>query len=104
MTEIPQDGVWFQLIANGSVSVNTGPNGLQRLDSVVKIAEEEGIFLILSLTNNWNPRPEVDNTPVVAVQGNVRRDATLGTGNNLPRNFLSNDFGALSVKCYLQIS
>ena len=91
---IPTNGTWFQLIANDTATVNTGPNGLQRLDKVVELAEEHGIHLMLSLTNNWNPRPLLDNiddgSGVIA-----RRDVTSGTGNELPRNVLSNDYGML---------
>lgn len=95
---IPVNGTWFQLIANGTTSVNLGPNGLQKLDKVVQFAEEAGVLLIMSLTNNWNPRPLLDNTTVVPVDGLARRDVTTGTNNSLPRNFLSNDFGALVPK------
>jgi mannan endo-1,4-beta-mannosidase len=74
---VPDTGVWFQLISNGVTSVNTGPNGLQRLDRVVEIAESMGMYIMLTLTNNWNPGlppTGADNT-------------------TLPRNFLSNDYG-----------
>ena len=37
-----------------SYSLNTGANGLERLDIVVRLAEEFGIKLILTFTNNWN--------------------------------------------------
>jgi mannan endo-1,4-beta-mannosidase len=89
---IPTNGTWFALISNDSntVTVNTGPNGLQKLDKIVQLAEQYGIYLILTLTNNWNPRPLLDNIP----DGSVgRRDETSGTGNSLPRNVLSNDYG-----------
>ncbi|KAL5511862.1 hypothetical protein ACEPAH_5080 [Sanghuangporus vaninii] len=96
--EIPGDGTWFQVIQNGTTSVNTGPDGLQKLDMVVKAAEDAGILLILSLTNNWNPRPLLDNTTAVPVDGSLgRRDVTVGTNNSLPRNFLSNDFGGMDA-------
>jgi mannan endo-1,4-beta-mannosidase len=62
----------------------------------VELAEEHGIHLMLSLTNNWNPRPLLDNiddgSGVIA-----RRDVTSGTGNELPRNVLSNDYGGMDV-------
>ena len=91
---IPVNGTWFQLIANGTTSVNLGPTGLQRLDKVVQFAEEAGVLLIMSLTNNWNPRPLLDNTTAEPVDTLTRRDVTTGTNNSLPRNFLSNDYGA----------
>lgn len=82
---VPSTGTWFQLIANGTTSVNEGPNGLQKLDTVVRLAEKHGIYLMLTLTNNWNPRPLFD--------GGLKRDVTPGTDNDLPRNTLSNDYG-----------
>jgi hypothetical protein len=88
---IPENGTWFQLIGNGTTTVNNGPNGLQRLDTVVQLAEKHGIFLQLALTNNWNPLPLVDNTTTGL--GIISRDVTHGTNNSLPRNTLSNDYG-----------
>jgi mannan endo-1,4-beta-mannosidase len=69
---VPDGGTWFQLIQNGTQTINEGPNGLQRLDAVVEIAEELGMFVLLTLTNNWNPTD---------------------TNTSLPRNYLSNDYG-----------
>jgi mannan endo-1,4-beta-mannosidase len=88
---IPENGIWFQLIGNGTTTVNNGPNGLQRLDKVVQLAEKHGIFLQLALTNNWNPLPLVDKTTTGL--GMISRDVTHGTNNSLPRNYLSNDYG-----------
>lgn len=89
---IPQNGTWFQLVANGTTSVNTGPNGLQKLDTVVRLAEKHGILLHMALTNNWNPLPLVDGP-----DGFTRRDVTKGTNNKFPRNTLSNDYGGMDV-------
>lgn len=88
---VPTNGTWFQLVRNGTVSINDGPNGLQKLDTVVQMAEELGLYLILSLTNNWYPLPlqPVDSTIST-------RDVTPGTNNSLPRNYLSNDYGQRS--------
>lgn len=72
--QIPDSGTWFQLIANCTTQINNGPNGLQKLDTILQLAEKHGIFVILSLTNNWNPR-------------------ATGAHFNTPRNFLSNDYG-----------
>ncbi|THH10210.1 hypothetical protein EW145_g1499 [Phellinidium pouzarii] len=96
---IPTNGTWFQLIQNGTTLINNGTNGLQKLDKVVQLAEEAGVLLILSLTNNWNPLPLIDNTTIVPVDGSslARRDVTLGTNNTLPRNTLSNDFGGMDA-------
>jgi len=92
---IPEIGTWFQLIANGTTSINNGTNGLQRLDKVVELAEAHGIYLLLSLTNNWNPLPLLDN---VTIDNSLsRRDVTQGTNNTLPRNTLSNDYGGMDV-------
>ncbi|EHL00426.1 putative mannan endo-1,4-beta-mannosidase A [Glarea lozoyensis 74030] len=35
-------------------SINTGANGLQRLDAVVRAAEKHGIKLIIPFVNNWS--------------------------------------------------
>jgi mannan endo-1,4-beta-mannosidase len=75
---VPAEGTWFQLIANGTLTINNGTNGLQRLDKVVDLAEQHGIYLLLALTNNWNPF-----NPTVSPIAN-------GTLN---RNILSNDYG-----------
>ena len=79
VTEIPAAGSWLQLIANGTTTINTGANGLQRLDKLIELAAEQGIYVIFSLTNNWNP---------VAMQSSGS-----GTPPSLPRGFLSNDYG-----------
>lgn len=86
---IPVNGTWFQLIGNGTTTINNGTNGLQKLDTLVSLAEKHGIFLQLSLTNNWNPLPLLDDTTA----GVSARDVTQGTNNSLPRNTLSNDYG-----------
>jgi mannan endo-1,4-beta-mannosidase len=47
-------GVWFQSFISGSDPViNTGSNGLERLDAVVAAAETYGISLIINFVNNW---------------------------------------------------
>jgi len=78
---IPVNGTWFQLIGNGTTSVNTGANGLQKLDTVIKLAEKHGLFVQLALTNNWNPEDKINASPIT------------GTNNSLPRNVLSNNYG-----------
>lgn len=97
VSEIPVNGTWFQLIANGTTSVNTGPNGLQKLDMVLAAAEANNVTIILSLTNNWNPLPLIDNSTAVSSEEVFRRDVTVGTNNSLPRNSLSNDFGTITA-------
>ncbi|KAJ5099279.1 hypothetical protein N7532_006280 [Penicillium argentinense] len=51
----PTDGkVYFQLLQNGTATINTGSDGLQRLDYVVAAAEKRGIKLIINFVNNWS--------------------------------------------------
>jgi mannan endo-1,4-beta-mannosidase len=51
---IDPQSVWFQSLPKWNpVSINTGANGLQRLDAVVKAAEKYGIKLIIPFVN-WN--------------------------------------------------
>lgn len=76
---IPDNGTWFQLIANGTTSINYGTHGLQKLDKVVELAKKHGIYLLLSLTNNWNPMLDIDDSePTIA---------------SFPRNTLCNSYG-----------
>ncbi|EAW13727.1 putative endo-1,4-beta-mannosidase [Aspergillus clavatus NRRL 1] len=54
---IPGSGtVYFQLHdkATGTSTINTGANGLQRLDYVISAAEKHGIKLIIPFVNNWD--------------------------------------------------
>lgn len=44
---------WFQRLENGRLIQNSGPDGLQRLDSLIAAAEEFGLRLILPLVNYW---------------------------------------------------
>jgi len=54
VTSTPSDGtVYFQSFAGGQPQINTGADGLQRLDAVVKSAEAHGIKLIINFVNNW---------------------------------------------------
>ncbi|KUJ19886.1 glycoside hydrolase family 5 protein [Mollisia scopiformis] len=55
VTSTPSSGtVWFQSFVTGSSPViNTGTDGLQRLDYVVQSAEAHGISLIINFVNNW---------------------------------------------------
>jgi mannan endo-1,4-beta-mannosidase len=45
--------VYYQSFINGEAKINTGANGLERLDYVVKSAEENGVKLIINFVNNW---------------------------------------------------
>lgn len=84
METIPTTGTWLQLVQNGTTTINEGPNGLQKLDAVVQMAEQHGLYVILSLTNNWNPVPNTTTT------GNASTQVLASTTS---RNTLSNDFG-----------
>ncbi|KAF8559570.1 glycoside hydrolase family 5 protein [Imleria badia] len=94
---VPINGTWFQLVRNGTVSINDSPNGLQKLDTVVQMAEKYGLYLILSLTNNWYPLPLLNSTLKPVDSAIVTRDVTPGTNNSLPRNYLSNDYGGMDL-------
>ncbi|KAL4945607.1 hypothetical protein BDV06DRAFT_22145 [Aspergillus oleicola] len=55
VNEVPSDGtVYFQLHQNGNSTINTGEDGLQRLDYVVQSAEARGIKLIINFVNYWD--------------------------------------------------
>ncbi|KAN0077293.1 glycoside hydrolase family 5 protein [Tylopilus felleus] len=94
---VPVNGTWFQLVHNGTVSINDGPSGLQKLDTVVQMAEQHGLYLILSLTNNWYPLPLLNITTEPTNSAFVTRDVTPYTNNSLPRNYLSNDYGGMDL-------
>lgn len=52
---VPSPGtIYFQLLANGTATVNTGADGLEKLDYVVSSAEAHDIKLIIPFVNNWN--------------------------------------------------
>jgi mannan endo-1,4-beta-mannosidase len=53
---IPAAGtVWFQSFVSGeSPTINTGADGLQRLDYVVQSAEAHGVSLIINFVNYWD--------------------------------------------------
>ncbi|GAA4721533.1 hypothetical protein GCM10023216_08420 [Isoptericola chiayiensis] len=50
------EGVWYQAWDEeaGRPVVNTGADGLERLDHVVAAASERGLRLVIPFTNNWN--------------------------------------------------
>ncbi|MCJ1441346.1 MAG: Mannose-6-phosphate isomerase [Stictis urceolatum] len=56
VNSIPSSGtVYFQsLVPGGTATINTGANGLQRLDYVVQSAAAHGIKLIINFVNNWD--------------------------------------------------
>ena len=55
VNEKPAKGeAWFQLHADGTSTINTGADGLQRLDTVVASAEKHGIQLSVPFINYWD--------------------------------------------------
>ncbi|KAH6695061.1 fungal cellulose binding domain-containing protein [Plectosphaerella plurivora] len=46
--------IWFQYLSASGSQINTGANGLQRIDYVVSAAERTGIKLIINFVNNWD--------------------------------------------------
>lgn len=82
----PSSGTYFQILNGGKATINDGPDGLERLDKLVATASKYGIKVLLTLTNNWNPvRPPASSS------WNRR------TNNELPRGYLSNDYGGMDL-------
>jgi mannan endo-1,4-beta-mannosidase len=48
------DALAFQYFKDGEIVVNDGPNGLYRLDALIKAAEDLEVKLILPLVNYWS--------------------------------------------------
>lgn len=97
--QIPENGTWFQLIQNGTLTINNGTNGLQKLDRVMELAQKHGVYVLLSLTNNWNPHPTdtVNITDPLSVFRFGKRDVPAGANNTRPRGTLSNDYGGMDL-------
>ncbi|KAF2497543.1 glycoside hydrolase [Lophium mytilinum] len=54
VTSVPGSGtVYYQSFSGSSATINTGADGLQRLDYVVQSAAAHGIKLIINFVNNW---------------------------------------------------
>jgi mannan endo-1,4-beta-mannosidase len=52
---VPGSGtVYYQYLSASGSTINTGANGLQRLDAVVSAAEARGIKLIVNFVNYWD--------------------------------------------------
>lgn len=47
-------GVYYQRLSSLGSLINTGANGLQRLDAVVKSAEKNKVKLIIPFVNYWD--------------------------------------------------
>lgn len=55
VNSVPGSGqVYFQHLTASGSTINTGQNGLQRLDYVVAAAERTGVRLIINFVNNWD--------------------------------------------------
>ncbi|KAK0636977.1 glycoside hydrolase superfamily [Bombardia bombarda] len=55
VTRKPAAGtVWFQLLSASGSQINTGTDGLQRLDYLVQASEKRGIKLLINFVNNWS--------------------------------------------------
>ena len=55
VNSIPSSGtVWYQYLSAGNSQINTGADGLQRLDYVVSSAQSHGLKLIINFVNNWS--------------------------------------------------
>lgn len=46
--------VWYQYLSASGSQINTGADGLQRLDAVVAAAAKHGRKLIINFVNNWS--------------------------------------------------
>ncbi|KAF8478684.1 glycoside hydrolase [Russula ochroleuca] len=75
---IPDAGSYLLLIKDGKTTINTGPNGIQRLDTIIALAKKYNIRVHFTLTNNWFPFVD-DSSP------------------SFPRNFLSSDYGGMDL-------
>ncbi|KAK7222886.1 hypothetical protein V2G26_010889 [Clonostachys chloroleuca] len=52
---IPEPGkVYFQHLSASGSTINTGANGLERLDYVVSAAEKRGLKLVINFVNYWD--------------------------------------------------
>ncbi|KAJ5876438.1 uncharacterized protein N7529_002022 [Penicillium soppii] len=52
---VPSSGtVYYHLLKDGTATINTGADGLQRLDYVVASAQARNVKLIINFVNNWS--------------------------------------------------
>lgn len=47
-------GVYYQRLSSSGSQINTGANGLQRLDAVVESAQKNNVKLIIPFVNYWD--------------------------------------------------
>lgn len=82
---------------NGTVTINTGVNGLQRLDKVLSSAKAHNLKVQLTLTNNWNPlRASLSQLNLTGTLAK-RADGNTTTNVTHPPGFLSNDYGGMDA-------
>lgn len=62
--------IWFQKLSATGSTINTGVDGLQTLDYVVKSAEQHNLKLVIPFVNNWNDYGGI-NAYVNAFGGNA---------------------------------
>jgi mannan endo-1,4-beta-mannosidase len=52
---VPSSGtVYYQLLTDGTATINTDADGPKRLDHVVASAEQRNVKLIINFVNNWS--------------------------------------------------
>jgi len=83
----PLSGTYFQILQDGTATINEGLDGLQRLDKVVAAANKYDLKILFTLTNNWNPQRE---EPSVSFKRWNDQEV-------LPRGYLSNDYGGMDL-------
>ena len=88
--------MWFQVFhKNGTIEINTGANGLGRLDDIVKAAKAHNLHVVFSLTNNWFRGASSDKTSDKHEHKSEKREKYKDkpVDRRFRRNFLSNDYG-----------
>jgi mannan endo-1,4-beta-mannosidase len=92
VTEIPDDGVWFQVFhKNGTIEINEGENGLVRLDNIVQAAKDNNLHVVFSLTNNWYRGASSGKDNHKTEEQGDYTDTPVD--RRFRRNFLSNNYG-----------
>ena len=69
------------------MTVNTGVNGLQRIDKILASAKANGLRVQLALTNNWSSPRAAVTIPTTVATANVTH----------PPGLLSNDYGGMDA-------
>lgn len=91
VTEVPPDNAtYFQLFQNGSATINTGPNGLQRLDTVINVAGSLGLKVLLTTTNNWSLQNATNTTFLT-------NETSTPLPIRFPHGYLSSDYGGMDL-------